>query len=125
MAAAFNLDDEIIPVDALGKRWSKWGEERPPLHPLEKMRLLHDGAVLGGDRKLIPDDINAWDECLWDGSLSEEKALLLRVWYTKKPHIKADLIAARLKMSRQTLYREWNKALYNMKGALRAKGVRL
>ncbi len=116
------LHERLVPVDELGKRWARWGEDRPSLHPLEAMRLLHDGAVLGGGSKLMPDDIRAFDEVLC--AAPEEKNALLKLWYMKR-HLTSAQIADRLRISRSSLYIYRNDALWYMLGALNTKGVKL
>lgn len=118
------LEDDLIPVDAVGRRWNAWGRERYPLHPLEAIELLHDGAVLGGGPQDMPDDVRAWDELLADEAVPVKQRTLLRVWYSNLGTPTA-VIAQRVNISRSVLYERWKQSLWFMKAALRARGLKL
>lgn len=127
MSGGVYLDDDLIQVDALGKRWAGWGNDKgSPLHPLEAMRLLHDGAVLGGGPTGMPSDVKAWDICLEEAKAdkAEEKAALLRIWYSRQG-VSTQALADKLRVSRRSLYENWKQGLWYMKGALKVHGVKL
>jgi hypothetical protein len=122
---AVALEDKLIPVDALGIRWAAWGRDgKQPLHPLEAMRMLHDGAVLGGGPTGMPSDVRAWDECLESDLLEQEHAALLKTWYMRGG-TPVQVLADRMRMSRPTLYKIRSIALFSMLTALKSKGIRL
>lgn len=120
------LDDRLIPVDALGRRWASWGRAaRSTLHPLDAIRLMHDGAVLGGGPKGMPDDVRLWDECLESDHLASEHAALLIAWYSRGTSTPTRVIADRVGISRATIYRHWHKALEAMRESLNKRGLRI
>jgi hypothetical protein len=119
-----SLEDALIPVDALGMRWAAWGREKgSTLHPLEAMRMLHDGAVLGGGPTTMPEDIKAWDAVIESDLLEWAHAELLKTWYTRA--VPVHVLADRLRISKPTLYKNFGIALACMRTALRTRGMRL
>lgn len=126
MKRASILDDRLIQVDALGKKWASWGRERGQyrMHPLEALRLLRgEGAVLGGGPTGMPEDVKTWDICIEGDLLEIDHRALLKNWYTGGTP--ATVVAGRLGISRPTLYKNWNIALFSMRTALKAHGLKL
>lgn len=113
------LDPRLESVNRLAVRWSAGERPGGSLHPLEAIRLLHDGAVLGGGPIATPEDIMKFDEC-FIGSCSQDRAII-RVWYMSGGS--ADQKARRLGISRATLYTEWGRTLSYFRGWLRAHGI--
>jgi hypothetical protein len=113
------LEPRLEPVNRLAMRWASGERPRGSLHPLEAIRLLHDGAVLGGGQIPTPEDIMKFDECFM-GSCSQDKAVI-SVWY--KSGGTAEQKAKRLGISRAGLYIEWGRTLSYFRGWLRAHGI--
>jgi hypothetical protein len=114
------LDADLESVDNLAQRWSCG--ERPPhsMHPLERIQLLHDGAVLGGSGPIpTPDDLLKFDACFIQSSMRDRS--IITVWYTTGGS--AEQKAKRLGISRATLYVEWKRTLSYFRGWLRAHGI--
>lgn len=115
-------DSKLDEVDYLARRWAS-GEgavdDRRGMHPLETIRLLHDGAVMGGGPIGVPPDIELFDECFRQAA-GNHKAVI-RVWYGNNWTVEAK--AKRLGVSRATLYREWGRTLSHFQGWLRAHGL--
>lgn len=114
-----HLDPELAPVDELAERWSKVRDETRSRHPLETIRLMHDGAVLGGHNPPMADDVLAFDQA-YTKSPPRYKSLIA-VWY--KGHGPSAQKAKRLGISRTRLYTEWKYALHYIRGQLRSQGV--
>lgn len=114
-----SLDDELLPVNSLAVRWASGERPHGSLHPLEAIRLLHDGAVLGGGSIPTPDDLLKFDECFMQSSPRDRS--VISVWY--KTGGSSDQKARRLGISRATLYVEWKRTLSYFRGWLRAHGI--
>lgn len=113
------LDDQLQGVNSLAIRWARGERTSVPLHPLEAIRLLHDGAVLGGGPIPTPDDIMAFDRCFNEGSPRDRA--IIRVWYQSGGS--AAQKASRLGISRAAIYTEWKSTLSYFRGWLRAHGI--
>lgn len=113
------LDSELEPVDRLAGRWASGDRPTGSLHPLEAIRLLHDGAVLGGGHIPTPDDVLKFDECYMQSSVRDRS--LITVWYTTGGS--SEQKAKRLGISRATLYVEWKRTLSYFRGWLSAHGI--
>jgi hypothetical protein len=113
------LDPQLEPVDALAIRWARGERPRQALHPLEAIRLLHDGATLGGGPIPTPEDIMKFDECFVQAS-AQDKAII-HVWYRVGGSVQQR--ADRLRISRGTLYIEWGRTLSYFRGWLRAHSL--
>lgn len=112
------LDPSLVKVDALASRWARGERESSPLHPLEAIRLLHDGAVLGGGRIPTPDDILKFDQCLNE---SPPNRWIIVLWYQTGGSVKQK--AKRIGISRAQLYIEWRNTLSYIRGWLHAHGI--
>lgn len=117
-----SLDTDLIGVDKLGKRWGKFGLQPGTLHPLEAIRKLREGAVLGGGSRDIPQDIAAWIDC--HSAADRQISHLLTVWYCTH-WTSRQVVADRIGCSRATVYNRRTNALWYMKAALKAKGFSL
>jgi hypothetical protein len=113
------LDARLIGVDRLATRWAKDEQGTRKLHPLEAIRLLHDGAVLGGGPIPTPADIIKFDDCHRQ-SPPHDRAVI-HIWY--RTHAVAQVKADRLGVSRASLYIEWKNSLAYYRGWLRANGL--
>lgn len=114
------IDEELEGIDQLAQRWSCGEREPQAMHPLEAIRLLHDGAVLGGSGPIpTPDDLLKFDECFLQSSQREKS--VINIWYTTSGS--ADQKAKRLGISRASLYVEWKRTLSYFRGWLRAHGL--
>jgi len=115
------LDVELRGVNDLAERYYRGQRGGGPLHPLEAMRLMHDGAVLGGASLVMPDDELAFDRVRATAPVREKATL--DVWYTAGGS--AAQKAKRLSVSRATLYLHWKAALAYFRGRLHEKGFKL
>jgi hypothetical protein len=117
------LDPDLIKIDQLLDAWARDGRpgQGGGMHPLERLRLIHDGVVLGGDR-LSNDEIMILLDQAYLTSPPRTKALL-DVWY--KSSSPAQVKAHRLGISRAALYTHWRAALWYLLGVLREKGLTL
>jgi hypothetical protein len=113
------LEAELKPVDAVAVRYYDSQREFGPMHPLERLRLLKDGAVFGGPSEIYPDDLAAFDSAHAHAPTATK--LLMDVWY--KSGDPSYLKAARLGISRAALYVRWKSALWYFKGALEKKSL--
>jgi hypothetical protein len=113
------LDPRLENVDRLAMRWAAGEREHRSLHPLEAIRLLHDGAVLGGGPIPTPDDLVLFDRCL--NMCSARERLVIQVWYCT--WATAEQKAKQLGVSRATLYNEWKSTLSYFRGWLRGHGL--
>jgi hypothetical protein len=116
-----SLDPELQPVNQLLDAWARDAREGQGggMHPLERLRLLHDGAVLGGER-LSNDEILILVDRVYLDSPPRTKALI-DAWYKSNSPVQTK--AYRLGISRTTIYRHWNITLSYFRGALRARGL--
>jgi hypothetical protein len=114
------IDPELAGTDGLADRWSKFRDEAKGLHPLEAIRLMHDGAVLGGYSGM-PDDVAAFDEIYSHPETPKVTRAFILMWYTDPApvYVKAN----RLGVSRSTLYADLKGHLQYMRGRLHAKNI--
>jgi hypothetical protein len=115
------LDPDLQPVDQLLDAWARDARQGQGggMHPLERLRLLHDGVVLGGEQ-LSNDEILILVDRVYLDSPPRTKALL-DVWY--KSSSPAQVKAHRLGISRAALYTHWRATLWFFRGALRSRGL--
>jgi hypothetical protein len=111
----------LQPTDRLLDIWSR--DDRSigggGLHPLEVMRLLQEGQVLGPEQ-LSNDAVMI----IVDQSILKSPAdvqAFLKVWY--KSHAPSHVKADRLQISRAALYTRWHAMLWYMRGTFRGKGL--
>lgn len=88
------------------------------LHPLETIRLMHDGAVMGG-YDALPDDLVVLDRVISEAYIDTQ--LFLDAWYGNEDPVY--LKAERLSLSRSAIYELWKQHLGYIAGALRARGA--
>jgi hypothetical protein len=119
LSRAPKLDPVLENVDRLASRWAAAERTSTPLHPLEAIRLLHDGAVLGGGPIPTADDILAFDRCLHQAP-DRDKAVI-NLWYTTSGS--AEQKAKRIGISRAQFYTEWGRTLSYFRGWLRAHAI--
>jgi hypothetical protein len=119
LTRAPKLDQQLVKVDGLAARWACGERPAGTLHPLEAIRLLHDGAVLGGGPIPTSEDLLKFDECYVQSS--QQDRAVISVWY--KTGGSADQKAKRLGISRATLYVEWKRTLSYFRGWLRAHAI--
>ena len=115
------LEAELQGVNSLAERYYRNVREAAKLHPLELMRLLHDGAVLGGVLGVMPDDQVAFDQVRATAPTRER--VTMDDWYTSGGS--AAQKAKRRGVARATLYLHWKSALGYFRGRLHEKGLRL
>ncbi len=115
------LDPVLQPTDRLLDIWAR--EDRPVrgggLHPLEVMRLLQEGQVLGAESLTNDEVMIIVDQSILRSP--QDVQAFLRVWY-KQPspvYIKAQ----RLGYSRTAIYGRWKEVLSFMRGTFHAKGL--
>jgi hypothetical protein len=116
-----SLSPELVPTDNLLDAWARdrWQGLGGGLHPLEVMRLLHEGVALGKER-LSTDDILIIVDQTYLQSPAKTKALVT-VWYQDRGAVISK--AKRLGISRSALYIEWKATLHYFRGAFRTKGL--
>lgn len=115
------LDVELQGIDQLAARYYRGQFSGGSLHPLEAMRLMHDGAVLGSSPSGMADDELAFDQVR--ATAPRRERLTLDCWYTTGGS--AAQKAKRLSVSRATLYLHWRAALGYFRGRLHEKGIQL
>lgn len=115
------LDTELQGIDQLAIRYYRGHFGGGRLHPLEAMRLMHDGAVLGSTPQAMADDELAFDQVRATAPARER--LTLDCWYMTGGS--AAQKAKRLSVSRATLYLHWKAALGYFRGRLHEKGIQL
>lgn len=117
------LDDSLIGTDALLRRWAQDEivGQRSGLHPLEAIRLLHDGAVLGGSDAPIPAEIGILDEIIRTGPA--DTRAFVDVWYRDRAPVY--LKAQRLGIARSTIYEKHKQHLQYIRGRLHGRGVKV
>lgn len=113
------IDSDLKAVNDLAERYYRGQRGGGTLHPLEAMRLMHDGAVLGGTAPTMADDELAFDQVR--ATAPKRERLTLDCWYSTGGS--AAQKAKRLSVSRATLYLHWKTALTYFRGRLHAKGV--
>jgi hypothetical protein len=115
------LDPDLIPIDQLLDAWARDGREGRGggMHPLERLRLIHDGAVLGAAQLSNDEILILVDRAYLDSP--ERTRALLDVWY--KSGTPAQVKAYRLGISRAALYVHWRAALWYLRGVLRTRGL--
>jgi hypothetical protein len=116
-----NLDPELVATDQLLDAWARDARRGTGggMHPLERLRLIHDGVILGPP-EMSNDDIlmivdRAYLEC------PEKTRALISIWY--KSNAPAQVKAHRLGISRAALYSHWRAALWFLRGLLRGRGL--
>jgi hypothetical protein len=112
------LDPHLRGVDELASRYYQRLYQPKPLHPLEAMRLMHDGAVLGGVPTPMAEDELAFDRIR--ASAAERDRATLDCWYGHSGSSAQK--AKRLGISRTTLYLLWKTALSYFRGHLHGRG---
>lgn len=115
----FAIDPKLAGVDRVGKRWARSDAARAQLHPIERMRLLHEGQVMGGSTFVgLPQDVAAWIDAHM--AAPQEIKAVLTVWYCGPAPVY--LKAQRCGCSRATLYRRWEKSLEHMRDEMKKAG---
>jgi hypothetical protein len=117
---AVKLDPELTATDALLDAWSRDGKFGigGGMHPLEVMRLLHEGEALSP--QLSNDEVMIIVDQTVLRSPPRVKAFVTN-WY--KSNAPAQVKAHRLGISRSALYVEWKAVLWFMRGCFRSKGI--
>lgn len=117
------MDPELIPTNSWLQKWASGGMSigGSTLHPLERMRLMKDGAVFGNGTAPTPVEIQYVQEIV-SSSPGRTKEFIC-MWYLDSApvQIKAD----RLGIARSTIYADWGKHVSYVRGGLRAKGVKV
>lgn len=118
-----SMDVVLIPTHRLCEQWAcnEGDNERSPMHPLERMRLLHDGAVLGGGDVPQPVEVKILAEII--SKAPTDVHAFVRMWYCDHSpvYIKAD----RLGISRTTIYAELKGHLQYLRGRLHERRVKV
>lgn len=117
---AFKLPDDLQPTNSLAERWARADREKRPLHPLEAMRLMHDGAVLGGSEQW-GEDIELFDRVVCEAPRFEKA--FIGTWYCRPSPVQ--LKADHLGISRTTIYVRWREVLQYCRGQLHARGLKI
>lgn len=117
------IDPELVAVDRILDAWARDARDTGAgggMHPLERLRLLHDGAVFGS--KMSNDEIMIIVDRAFLMCPVRTQAIL-SVWY--RSNAPAQVKAHRLGISRTALYNHWRAALWFIRGALVARGLRV
>lgn len=119
---AGELEPALVPTDSLLDIWSRddlRGIGQGGLHPLEAMKLMHEGQVLGPEQ-LSNDAVMIIVDQTVIQSPAEVKAFL-KEWYKSRApsHVKA----ARLGISRASLYTKRTAYLWYMRGRFHDQGL--
>lgn len=116
---SIRLEADLRGIDGLAERYYRSQRSSGSIHPLEAMRLMHDGAVLGGTPPTMADDELAFDKVR--ATAPSRERLTMDCWYTTGGS--AAQKAKRLNISRATLYLRWKSALGYFRGRLYEKGI--
>lgn len=117
-----SMDVALIPINRLCEQWAAgYDDTRATLHPLEKIRLLHDGAILGGGTAPLMEEIKILDEII--SKAPTEVHAFVHMWYCDGAPVK--IKADRLGISRATLYNDLKGHLQYLRGRLHGRGLRM
>lgn len=116
-----SLEHALNHVDALLDRFYRQTASHRSLHPLEAIRLMHDGAVLGGGYTAFPDDLALLDRVITAAYI--DTRAFIDVWYRDSSSVQQK--ADRLGISRTDIYKAWKQHLGYLAGALRTHGAHL
>lgn len=116
-----SLEEAVHFVDSLLERFFKATYRGRALHPLEAIRLMHDGAVLGGGSSAFPEDLALVDRVIADAYI--DTRAFLDIWYRDSSSVQQK--ADRLGISRTDIYKVWKQHLGYLAGALRTRGAHL
>jgi hypothetical protein len=117
----WRLDDRLVGIHNLFERLSK-PETGMPLHALERIRLLREGATFGADpRAGLPSDQAALLDCLAEAGDYERAFVKVLYWLRGATAWKAQ----RLNLTKTRFYEERARVLFDFRGAMRSKGYRL
>lgn len=104
-------------------RWSSEGElgpRRGGLHPLERLRLEKEGALVGRTGAIpTPRELFVLDEIVL--AAPYKTRLFLVAWYRRPDPVTVK--AKRLGIARSTIYVHWRRALEYVLGEMRRRGV--
>lgn len=117
------MDVVLIPTHRLCEQWAvnESDSDRSPMHPLEKMRLLHDGAVLGGGDAPEPVEVKILSQII--SKAPTEVHAFVHMWF--RDHAPVYVKADRLGISRTTIYADLKGHLQYLRGRLHERGVRV
>lgn len=116
-----SLEEAVHFVDSLLERFFKATSRRRAMHPLEAIRLMHDGAVLGGGSSVFPEDLALVDRVIAEAYI--DTRAFLDIWYRDSSSVQQK--ADRLGISRTDIYKVWKQHLGYLAGALRTHGAHL
>jgi hypothetical protein len=92
------------------------------LHALERLRLLREGATLGGDPRLgLPPSHAALLDCIAESEAYERAFVKVLYWVRGAVAWKA----AKLNLNKTKFYEERSRVLFDFRGAMRSKGYKL
>ncbi len=118
---AAQLDPALQPTDRLLDIWAR--DDRPVgsggLHPLEVMRLLQEGQVLGPESLTNDQVMIIVDQAILRSPADVQD--FLKVWYKQPTPVIVK--AQRLGVSRTGVYELWRNRVWFMRGMFRAKGL--
>lgn len=117
----WRLDERLAGIDAVFRRLAK-PESGVTLHALEKIRMLHDGAVLGmGQRMGLPPDQAALVDCLLSAPDYERGFVKVLYWLKGSNRWKVE----RLGIGHTKFNKARNEVLAYFRGQMHAKGFRV
>jgi len=119
VATAGKLAPELVGIHCLAKRWAKDVEFNiKSRHALERIQLMHDGAVLGGYHENFPPDQWAFQEVFQTADFKTQA--IINLYYRDDAPVRVK--AERLQVPRTKFYEAWKMALAYMRGGVSAKG---
>lgn len=114
---AAQLNPELAAVDRVLIKWGRYERDNTrQMHPLERIRMMHDGAVFSGAAP-EPQWVEIVDTVVRKAPSHVSSVIV--IWYTQPDPVTVK--ASRLGMGRSTLYNYWNNALRYVQGALGEK----
>jgi hypothetical protein len=121
--AASELQPELQATDRLLEIWGKDGRQGRggSMHPLEALRLIHDGVVLGAE--MTNDKVMIVVEETVLHSPVDVRAFLFE-WYRRPPR-PSHIVAKNLGISRTQLYEFRKQKVSYVRGALNSRGLRV
>jgi hypothetical protein len=120
-AIKWRLDDRIVGISLLFERTAR-NQVAQPLHALERLRLLQEGAVFGAAADgSLPKDQAALLDCMTEAGDFERAFVKILYWQRGAVWLKA----RKLGLNKTRFYEERARVLFEFRGALRSKGFRL
>lgn len=116
-----SIDPVLQATDRLLDIWSRddRGIGGGGLHPLEAMRMLNDGQVLGPEQLTNDEVMIIVDQSILRSPVDVQA--FLKIWYRNPSPVR--IKAQRIGISPRTIYTRWNANLHYMRGMFRGRGL--